>query len=449
MAKRFLPTATIASAAMIAATLGLASPVGAQTTTACGVAPAGFNVIESDARFVIGTPGPDFICAGPSNNIIRAQGMNDIIHAGDGNDVIWGGFGADTIFAGGGDDVIRAGGGPDIVRAGDGDDLIFAGTGPDDVNGGNGDDNITGGDGNDTLRGQAGNDRLVANKGIDRLEGGSGADVLQGGNGPDRVLGGAGNDVLFGGGGDDIIGGGDGSDRLLGGTGADELVGGNGDDDLFGGASPDVLSGGNGDDILDGGNGLNIGLGGPDADSCNNVDSPSSVCEIIDGIELANLPALITVLYPSGSATATIIGTDWSPSTDLDVFAPVVEQLIPTDANGDFTITGVAADIQADGVRVEDSVTGRIKTYDPILDSYSYIEATRTLTASGATDTTVETHVFDTAGTLIFIEQMTFDEAGTAVTDFREIDVPIGSIDIHSADTDGDSEIHQDIFVAP
>ncbi len=430
--------------AMLAATLGTAAS--AQTTTPCGTAPAGYNVVVSNARYVIGSPEPDFICAGDGNNIIRAQGKNDIIYAGAGNDVIWAGYGDDFVYAGEGNDVIRAGSGFDRVWAEGGDDLVFAGNGPDTVRGGVGNDRITGGEGHDLLYGEDGNDVIIANKGIDRLFGGPGNDVAQGGIGVDNVVGGPGNDILYGGDHDDTLTGGDGDDRLIAGNGADDLTGGAGNDELLGGGNPDVIRGGAGDDVIDGGNGLNYAIGGDGVDSCLNTDDPTSDCEVIDGIDSRDIPALITLtVTPAGSAI--MVGTDWTPDTEIKVSSPDLT-LITSDANGDWSVGRPAAGISDITIQVVDSTAGRIKTLIPTLETANYLVATRTLTVTGPTNKTVEAFVYDANDTLIFIEQLTFDETGTAVTDFREIMEPFARIDIQANDADGDRERYPFVWTA-
>ena len=448
MSRRFTALTALATAALLATTMGTA---GAQTTaTSCGNAPAGYNVIESNARFIIGTTGNDWICAGDGNNIIRAKGLNDIIFGGGGNDVIWAGFGNDVVYGNEGNDLIRAGSGKDVVWGGPGNDRVFAGNGPDTVRGGDGDDILTGGEGHDFMRGGAGTDKLIGNKGIDRLFGDGGNDIVQGGVGPDTINGGAGDDNLAGGDQNDVMGGGDGNDRMLGGNGEDNMVGGNGDDTLLGGGNPDVLRGSNGNDMLDGGNGLNIATGGADADICLNVDSPQTTCEIIDGIEIAAPPARVTVTFPAAGQVM-ISGDDWSPSTDIEVSRPLVAspgQQAPTDtvasdANGDFTVLVDAVDIDGRFVRVFDPVTFRIKDYVPVLDSFTYVPATKELVVTGTLGEAVEAFVYDANGTLIFVEQMSFDDSTSRTVDFREIDGTIGRLDISHSDPDGDKEIHK------
>jgi len=445
MSRRFTPLAAVATAALLATTMGAA---GAQTTTACGTAPAGYNVIESNERFIVGTTGADFICAGDANNIIRAKGKDDIIYAGGGNDVVWAGFGNDTVYGGPGDDLIRAGGGKDIVWAEGGDDRVLAGTGPDRVRGGTGNDTLTGGEGHDTMRGDAGNDTLIGNLGIDRLSGDSGADSLQGGGGPDTLNGGSENDRLTGGDQDDVLTGGNGNDRLLGGNGNDTLLGGNGDDILAGGGNPDILRGGEGDDRIDGGNGLNSAQGGGGEDSCRNADTPNTSCEFLDGYELTALPARITMRFPL-TGNVNVRGDDWTASRIIDIFLPVTgtgnngtATLLNSNANGAWQLSLTPAQIDGRTVLVRDRGAGRIKTLTPVLNSATYDPTTRELTASATNGSTIEAFVYNPAGTLIFVEQMSFNGVASQTVDFLEITEAIGKIDIYNSDSDGDRTIH-------
>ena len=425
----------------------------AQTTTACGPAPAGYNVIESNERFIIGTTGSDFICAGDGNNIIRAKGFDDIIYGGGGNDVIWGGFGNDMIFGGDGDDLIRAGGGLDNVWGEDGNDTVLAGTGPDNVRGGPGNDSLTGGDGHDTLRGEAGDDILVGNIGIDTLVGDAGRDSLQGGIGPDRLTGGSENDRLTGGDHDDVLLGGNGDDNLLGGNGEDSLTGGAGNDVLAGGGNPDILRGGAGNDIINGGNGLNQAQGGDGEDSCRNVDSPLTTCEIIDGIDLDEPQESILLNVPlAGNIIAT--GAEWTPSETIELYRPaqgstafVNETEVTTNAAGQWAQPFTAAQLNNRDLLVRDRNAGVIKSVSNVLNTANYVAATRTLTVNADLNQTVEAFVYDTRGTLIFVEQMSFLSAGAETVDFLEITGAIGQIEIRHSDAEGDTVITQ-IFAA-
>ncbi len=202
---------TFLTIAIIGATLAAtAGQVGAQgTRTSCGTAPAGMNVIESNARYIRGTIGDDFICGGASRNIIRGLAGNDILHGMGGNDRLIGGTGDDTIHGGAGSDDILAYGGADVLYGGSGNDDFRGGYGPDTMYGGPGNDILSGGFGADILFGGDGNDRVIGGKGPDTLSGDAGDDRLFGGWGTDQVNGGAGNDILFGGlAADSLIGGG-------------------------------------------------------------------------------------------------------------------------------------------------------------------------------------------------------------------------------------------------
>lgn len=455
MSLRFSAMATIATLAVLAASMGTAS---GQTTTACGTAPTGYNVIESNARLVIGTTGPDFICAGPGNNIIRAKGKNDIIFGGAGNDIIWGGYGFDTISGGPGNDVITAGGGLDTVDAGDGDDLIRGGTGPDVLRGGEGDDTIIGGDGNDSIRGGPGEDSLSGLRGIDAIWGEADNDSLLGGRANDNLFGGAGDDEINGGAEDDIIGGGNGNDRLRGGEGDDEIVGGNGNDSIVGGGQNDTIRGSDGDDLLDGGNGLNLAIGGNGSDTCLNAASPSTDCEIIDGIDQNALPALIVVSYPTpfgATGTVDINGTDWSPAGNIAVNFPLIdgnEQTTPggpasADGNGDFLVQNDTDSMRGRSVQVVDSTAGRIKSLVPILEGYTFNPATLELQLEGPTGQTFVAFVYNVEDELVHVEQMTFDEEGSNTKVLDDFDDTVASIDLRRADGDGDVELHEGAYV--
>ena len=141
------------------------------TSTACGVAPDGYNVIESNERQIQGTNEADFICGGDAANVIKGRGGHDIIYAGAGNDRIAGGAGNDVMYGGDGNDKIGGAGGDDVLEGEAGDDVL------------------KGGRGGDTLNGGEGNDRLFGAKGPDTLDGGDGDDVVKPGGGDDTILG--------------------------------------------------------------------------------------------------------------------------------------------------------------------------------------------------------------------------------------------------------------------
>ena len=446
MSRRLTALTSLATAALLATSMGTA---GAQTTdTACGDAPEGYNVIESNARFIRGTTGADFICAGDGNNIIRAKGKDDIIFGNGGDDIIWGGFGNDMIWGGDGDDLIRSGDGLDEVFAEGGDDTVLAGNGPDVVLGGEGNDTLTGGNGHDNMRGGDGNDKLIGNKGIDSLFGDAGNDNLQGGIGVDTINGGNENDLIFGGIHDDVLGGGNGDDRILGGDGADMINGGSGNDTLLGGGNPDVILGLAGDDIIDGGNGLNHADGGGGIDSCLNVDDPTSVCEIVDGIELGVPTALLTTTFSEVGA-ATVNGTQWTASSVVDFrILPTNDafETLTTDASGGFSRVIPVAELADGTIEITDRTAGRIKTFAPVFESASFDPVSTELTVSAELDSTVEAFVYSGAD-LVFVEQLSFEDGVPRTVDFLELDVPITAIDVQSSDDDGDKAIHR-IFTA-
>lgn len=139
----------------------VAHPGAAQagTSTPCGTAPPGMNVIVSNAATITGTGGDDWICAGA---------------------------GANTIVAGAGDDIVFGRGGADVIRGGPGEDTLWGGAKA---------DRLIGGPGTDTIRGNGGADLLLGGGGDDELLGGGGADALDGGTGPDDAHGGPLNDA--------------------------------------------------------------------------------------------------------------------------------------------------------------------------------------------------------------------------------------------------------------
>jgi Ca2+-binding RTX toxin-like protein len=131
---------------------------------------------------LVGSEGPDFICALLGDDVIYGLGGDDLI------------LGDTTTFFGN-------------VQAPGGDDTIFAGAGNDEVLPGPGDDTVDGGSGDDSL---------ALAVGDDVGQGGQGSDSVIGGFGQDVVLGGPGDDELAGGFDDDLINGGPGDDFLFG-----------------------------------------------------------------------------------------------------------------------------------------------------------------------------------------------------------------------------------------
>ncbi len=299
--------------------LGIAPTAASAQTTDCGLAPAGYNVINSDDPVIKGTDGNDFICAGGSDNIIRAKAGDDIVHGLGGND---------TIRGGAGDDILNGGSGDDLVR------------------GGSDADNIDGGTGNDTLRGGRGNDNIVGGGGADTMRGRGGDDILDGSGGKDDIRGDRGDDTIYGEAGNDILRGGPDNDSLFGGGGADVIWGGAGADLLDGGLDDDTLQGDGGADTIIGGDGVDEVNGGSGNDDCSTFGTQVS-CETTDTATPPEAP----------------VANDDTGSTDEET--PVVLDVLAndTDANGDaLSITTATA---ASGAAVSvNNTTGTI-TYDP------------------------------------------------------------------------------------
>ena len=114
--------------AVAAGVLAIAAPASAQEEAgfaqACFVQiepPADVNVIVSDDPIIIGTDGPDYICAGPSNNRISALAGDDIVLGGGGDDVIFGRSGKDSLYGQDGNDTLRGHIGTDKLDGGAGD----------------------------------------------------------------------------------------------------------------------------------------------------------------------------------------------------------------------------------------------------------------------------------------------------------------------------------------
>jgi Ca2+-binding RTX toxin-like protein len=78
--------------------------------------------------------------------------------------------------------------GPDVICAGNGEDTVEALGGDDVVYGGNGKDSIDGGPGNDELFGENAKDTLVGGPGSDLLDGGNGTDSCHGGPGDNQLV---------------------------------------------------------------------------------------------------------------------------------------------------------------------------------------------------------------------------------------------------------------------
>jgi hypothetical protein len=118
---------------------------------------------------------------------------------------IKGSAGSETLVGTRGPDVICAGGGDDTIYGRAGDDIVYGGRGSDTVNARGGADTVWGGSGGDRLDGAAGDDLLWGQVGADTLQGGDGNDTLNGGLGDDTLDGGAGTNSCDGGGGDDTL----------------------------------------------------------------------------------------------------------------------------------------------------------------------------------------------------------------------------------------------------
>lgn len=304
--------------AAVAGLLGVPA-LGAQNgASECPEPPAGMNVIVSNAAMILGTGGPDFICAGAGNNTIIS------------------GNGADIIHAGGGDDVVKAQGGNDQIFGDAGNDILHAGRGFDLVEGGTGNDRITGGHNRDTLNGQDGNDRIV---------------------------GGSGNDTMAGGDGNDAMHGGYGKDTINGGTGRDRLSGNAGHDTIQGGADPDLINGGSGVDSCFSGEFLTRCEESPDADGdgfmqhedCNDDDAAvHEVTEEIlgDGIDqdcdgedansrpqITNAEFSIEENLPADTVVGTVVITDPDEGAELtvEITAGNTGEVFAIDSEGQLT----------------------------------------------------------------------------------------------------------------
>ncbi len=214
----------VAAVAATTALMALTVPSAHAVSTACGNAPNGYNVIESNDAKITGTSGPDFICAGNGDNEINGRGSDDLIFGRGGNDRIIGGKGSDIINGGGGDDFLASGPEADIVNGNAGNDTIKGGAGSDDLNGGAGNDIINGGKNGDVLNGGDDDDVISGGGGGDNLKGGAGNDTVIGNKGRDTLDGGSGNDTLQGGSGNDFLTGAAGTDNLNGGNGADSCI---------------------------------------------------------------------------------------------------------------------------------------------------------------------------------------------------------------------------------
>ena len=137
---------------------------------------------------LVGTPGPDVICALDGDDFIKALGGDDIIFAGKGSDFISADAGNDIVFGGEGNDVIRGASGDDVLIGGPGDDQLAGAKGNDIVFGGTGADQLSGSRGNDELFGDSEEDRLTGGAGNDYLDGGSSTDICVDSKGEDSFV---------------------------------------------------------------------------------------------------------------------------------------------------------------------------------------------------------------------------------------------------------------------
>ena len=142
----------------------------------------------NDSDNLVGTPGPDVICALDGDDFIKALGGDDIIFAGKGSDFISADAGNDIVFGGEGNDVIRGASGDDVLIGGPGDDQLAGAKGNDIVFGGTGADQLSGSRGNDELFGDSEEDRLTGGSGNDYLDGGSSTDICVDSKGEDTLV---------------------------------------------------------------------------------------------------------------------------------------------------------------------------------------------------------------------------------------------------------------------
>ena len=136
---------------------------------------------------LVGTPGPDVICALDGDDFIKALG---------GDDVIFAGKGSDFVSSDGDNDIVFGEEGNDVITGASGNDVLIGGPGNDQLAGANGNDIVFGGSGDDRLSGSAGNDELFGQSDEDRLSGGTGNDYLDGGSFEDACVDSDGDDTL-------------------------------------------------------------------------------------------------------------------------------------------------------------------------------------------------------------------------------------------------------------
>ena len=142
----------------------------------------------NDSDNLVGTPGPDVICALDGDDFIKALGGDDIIFAGKGSDFISADAGNDIVFGEEGNDVITGASGDDVLIGGPGDDQLAGAKGNDIVFGGTGADRLSGSRGNDELFGESEEDTLTGGAGNDYLDGGSSKDICADSAGEDTFV---------------------------------------------------------------------------------------------------------------------------------------------------------------------------------------------------------------------------------------------------------------------
>src|SRR5690349_21195608 len=201
---------SLASAAVLAVSLGVAGTAGAAPSTARAQAGSSKGsgefataVVANDTLTITGTSGPDnisFALNGSDPNTLDVDLDNNGFP-----DVQFdrSTFSAIAVFLQGGDDR-----------------FAVTGTSPDEaltVDGGSGNDTITTGSGNDLVLGGSGNDAVNSGAGDDTIDAGRGDDVVVGGVGHDTAFLGSGRDSF-------VWNPGEGSDFVSGDSGYDTLV---------------------------------------------------------------------------------------------------------------------------------------------------------------------------------------------------------------------------------
>ncbi|MBM3881910.1 MAG: LEPR-XLL domain-containing protein, partial [Verrucomicrobia bacterium] len=311
------------------------------------------------------------------------------VRGGAGNDTIYASKGGGKYYGDAGDDVIQGREAEDDFTGAV--DIIYGGAGNDTLTGNEGDDEIYGEDGADKIYGNAGNDTLDGGGGNDQIWGDVGTDTIYGGDGADRLKGEDDNDWISGDGGDDTIEGGRGDDQLLGGDGDDWIDGGSGNDIVLGdsgtivapafpgnfgfpvnvtgisGNGNDVIAGGPGDDALFGADGNDKLFGGTLLTSGKVKITEYDGQDFLDG-GLGNDYLFADDAHGAESTTfagATVGGFAWFDIADTTGFGNDVRDAsekglaavtvtlhradttvvgtTTTDADGEFTFTGLAA----------------------------------------------------------------------------------------------------------